>query len=92
MLFVRCIGFIVFCCFGNRWCKMIFLYRFIRVIVFCFFYYFIRGCFYFFFLIILSVKRLNYCVVFFLFDVDLRVDIDGLRIVCFFKKKKGNKL
>lgn len=85
---VSCIGLTVFCCPGNGWCKMTPLHRSIRVIASCFFHHFTRGCFHSPFLAVLSVKRLNYCAVPSPSDVDLRVDIDVLRTVCFFKKKK----
>ena len=65
------------------------LHHSIRVIASCFFHHFTRGCFHSPFLTILSVKRLNYCAVPSPSNVDLRVDIDVLRTVCFFKEKKA---
>lgn len=84
---VRCMGLTIFCCPGNKWCKMTPLQSSIRMIASCFFHHFTRGCFHSPFLTILSVKRLNYCAVPSPSDVDLRVDIDVLRTAFFFKKK-----
>lgn len=65
------------------------LHSSIRMIASWFPHHFTRGCFHSPFLTVLSVKRLNYDAVPSLSYVDLGVDIDVLRTVFFFKKKKA---